>query len=720
MIKNVYFSFMVFFAAIALGLTGCGGGDSGGVAGDGGDDTITVPGAGPGLAISLTLVDPLTDITTTSISAASPGELRAIVSYDGALVAQEVVIFTTSIGTLSPASSLTTTAGLAAVALEDGGTAGAGTVTATVTLSNGSTASDTYNFQISDTPPVPGVTVDMGNGVGGAFVVDVVDLGGVTTLAAGGTLTATVSVVETSNSNVAYATPVTVTFSSACVVAGTATMDATVVTTAGIASSTYLAQGCTGSDTITATADVGNIINASVGLTVQSAGVGSIEFVSAAPESISLRGTGGSGGTETSIVTFRVVDAQGSPVANQVVSFSLNTVTGGLGLSPTSATSDQNGLVQTVVQSGTVSTSVSVTASTTSGANSYQTQSSALVVTTGIPDQDSFTLSASLLSPEGWVYSGVTSEITARLADRFNNPVPDGTAVTFTTEGGSIGGSCTTTGGACSVTWTSQNPGPCGQVIGASTVVLNPLSGPNVCELAGGTNATAPVSATAPLFIPSLGRPYGGRATIVATAIGEESFIDVNGNYVFDDGDTTTDKPEAWLDSNEDGSRGAYEPFFDFNVSGDYTAADGEFNGVLCDRTVAPLCSTNTSLHVRQSLVLVMSGSAAEMELTPSTFNIPCGSSVDFNLVYSDLHHQPMPAGTKVAITSSHGSVVFGSSFTQADTNNNDAINFNGNLEGSGTVGTTSTKNGTLVVTITSPKGLVTVSPSHSVSEICI
>src|SRR5690606_28291881 len=88
------------------------------------------------------------------------------------------------------------------------------------------------------------------------------------------------------------------------------------------------------------------------------------------------------------------------------------------------------------------------------------TQSDKLTITTGIPDYDSFSLSAEQLNPEAWNVDGVAVQVTARLADRFNNPVPDGTAVAFNIEGASIGSECTTTAGACSVTWVSQDPRP--------------------------------------------------------------------------------------------------------------------------------------------------------------------------------------------------------------------------------------------------------------------
>jgi hypothetical protein len=707
------FQALLFTIVLSFGLAGCGGGDDVfSPGGDSGDGTGGGGGTTGTLSIALSLVEQATGNTTTSISATSPGELRATVTLDGSPLASEVVSFSTTLGSITPSAgtALTNISGVATVVLSDSGVAGAGVATAEVTV-NGVTAETSLNFQIL-AGSVPTTTVDMGNGTGAAFVPDVIDIGGITTLAAGGTLTATVDVVETSNANAAYGTPVSVAFSSTCVVAGTASMDSPVTTVNGRASSTYLAQGCTGSDTITATADIGGTTySATANLTIQAADVGSIEFVSANPENIALQGTGGTGRSETSVVTFRVVDAQGNPVANQTVNFGLSTVVGGISLSPTSATSDQNGLVQTVVQSGTVATSVGVTATTSSGGNTYQTQSSSLVITTGIPDQDSFSLSATTLTPEAWGHDGVISQITARLADRFNNPVPDGTAVTFTTEGGSIDGSCTTVDGECSVTWRSQLPRPCGQTIGDSEVVLNPLSGPNVCEYTGGPVNSGPQAGFAPL-----GQPYGGRATIVATVVGEESFIDTNGNGVFDDGDTATDLPEAWRDENEDGVRGAYEPFVDFNSNGMYDAADGEFNGVLCNRTVAPLCSTNQSLSVRSSLVLVMSGSSAYVDVIPSTLDLSCKASVPFVVRYSDLHNQPMPAGTVVTVKSSLGTVEFGGTFTQADTSFNGAVAFSGSLKGKGEAGVTNT--GVLTVEVETPKGLITTWP-FSVTETC-
>jgi len=111
---------------------------------------------------------------------------------------------------------------------------------------------------------------------------------------------------------------------------------------------------------------------------------------------------------------------------------------------------------------------------------------------------------------EGWNLDGITAKVTVRLSDRYNNPVPDNTAVTLHTEGGQIGGSCLTAttllngAGVCSVTFVSQNP-----------------------------------------------RPADGRITILATAIGEESFIDNDADGIFNNTDIPLEIGEPFRNDNE-------------------------------------------------------------------------------------------------------------------------------------------------------------------------
>lgn len=543
------------------------------------------------------------------------------------------------------------------------------------------------------------LTQQLGAGVGASFVAGALSVG-LSPLSAGGSTSVTVNVVDCANNP--YTTPVSVSFSSTCTGLSTAQIESPITTNNGTAITTYVAQGCQGNDIITATAVIENTDLTATGVVnVLSAAAGSIEFVSATPELISLKGTGGAGLTENSTVVFKVSDVSGGPVSNLAVTFSLNTTIGGLSLSTSSGTTNADGQVQTVVQAGTVPTAVRVTATVSGTTPVIATQSDQLVVSTGIPDQNSFSLSADKFTPEAWDYDGVVVAITARLADRFNNPVPDGTVITFTSEGGSIGSSCSTVDGACSVDWISQAPRPCGQELGELTLQANPVL--NSCIVLDGVTANPSIPQTNPL---GLGQPYGGRVTIIATAVGEESFVDNNSNGVFDNGDVHQDiAGEAYLDINEDGDRDLNQDiYFDFDVDGSYDGSgDGLFNGVLCQHPT--LCSDQQTLHVRGVLVLTMSGSAANIDVSPNPISFPNGGSTTADLTISDLHNLPLPGGTRVEVSTTYGTITSSSSFLIPDSNGYSAL-FYGNgiaIKGTGTAGS-----GTLNIKITTPRGLIT------------
>ncbi len=308
-----------------------------------------------------------------------------------------------------------------------------------------------------------------------------------------------------------------------------------------------------------------------------------------------------------------------------MVAFTLDTSVGGISLTPASLLSDAQGLVQTVVNAGTVSTSIRVTASITSVTPNISTQSSQLTVTTGIPTAASFSLALACQNVEGLDLDGTTTAVTARLADRFGNPVPDGTAVTFTAEGGAVQAQCTTVtttteSGLCAVTWRSSNP-----------------------------------------------RPTDGRVTLLATAIGEESFVDSNGNGAFDNGETFTDLPEPYRDDNEDG---VYTPgtdgyFFDFNNDGVRDPADGKFNGVLCNDTTGRCGGPSSrSTGIGAKNVVVMSGSTPVVTDTAGAalapISMPINGSQSVTVWVRDVNNNIMPGGTVVSAAVSGSAVQLG------------------------------------------------------------
>lgn len=508
----------------------------------------------------------------------------------------------------------------------------------------------------------PADAVQIGSTTGGTFTEGTLVLG-VTSISAGGSTTVTANLVDADGNP--YTPTVPVTFTSSCVATGQATLDSPVDSVGGTVLSNYAATGCSGADTITATATPGaNTITASTTVTVQPPVIGSLQFESAMPTNIGIRGFGLE---ESSAVAFRVLDTQGNPASGQDVSFSLNSTVGGITVAPDTAVSDANGIVTTFVTSGTVATSVRVTASLTAN-TAINTQSDSLVISTGIADQDSFSLSASELNPEGLTRDNEAVNILILAADRFNNPVPDGTAIFFTVEGGQVDSSCLTVGGQCSVTWRSSSP-----------------------------------------------RPADGRVTLLATAIGEESFLDLNGNNVLDDADTFVDRSEAFRDDNENGVYDVgTEEFRDFNSNNVRDAGDGEYNGALCNlANTTNVCSSSRNIFVDDSLVLTMSGSSAVIQVRDGptlagSSLVPSIAAGALNYLFvSDVNGQPMPSGTTIDLSTSNGDIATGTDFTVPSTNIPITDPSSPLIYPLVVDPDTESSSGTLTVEVTSPSGVV-------------
>ena len=568
-------------------------------------------------------------ISNTNVTPQKPATIIVTVLKNGQAVTGEVVTFTTSLGSFLPeiGTALTEEDGIASIVLNGGVISGAGLVTAGV--SSGESASIGFTTQAPSA-----IVLRMGSG--NPFNEGVIDIS-LSPLSAGGTSVISASLVDEQGQ--LYSESAEFTFTSLCSTQETltATLDSPVVTSNGKAESIYFAKGCVGDDPVTVNAVInGQNLSATGTIKVLSADVGSIQFVSATPEHIAIQGAGNNERPESATVIFKVLDTNSNPVSNKNISFLLNSTVGGIALNPVKATTNNEGLVQTVVNSGTVARTVRVVASVDNSNPIIQTQSSELKVSTGIPDQDSISLSASNLAPRAWDHDGVEVTLTARLADAFNNP-PPATVVYFTTEGGSIeslGKSCTTgEDGSCSVIWRSQFPRPEGHVLGD---VNNPNQVP-----------TLPLADNKGV----MGQKYGGRVTILATTIGEESFPDINGSGRFDvcevpaflgtpgkpcladgsldetaadiiySGNDISGKPydigEAYADYNEDGVfnsqagseiGGELEELVDFNQNAVYDTKDGKYNGILCAIPSHSGCAEKTSLDIQAQIVIIMAG----------------------------------------------------------------------------------------------------------------
>lgn len=634
--------------AVLFTLTACGGG------GGGGDAFYQGPNDNQ---MRLALFDAQGNSVNT-ITSAAPATLTVSISDDGANV---VVSASTTLGTLEPASgtALTDGGGVARFLLHAGDEKGAGTITATATTENGD-LTGSFSFQVGER----GLRLGYFD-ANGDFQENQIAIQPNGTLAAGGNAQLAVAIINDQGQLVT--TPEDINFTSGCIGAGQATIAPAnpVRSVNGQASTTYTAAGCAGTDNITASL-VGQSGQATGSITIASPQANAVKFVSADPTVIVLRGTGGANSQETSEVIFKVVDSTGAPKSGVATALSLSTYVGGLSLSKTSAISDGEGLVKVTVSAGDIATTVRVIASITgSNGETISTASNLIAVTTGLPDQNSVSLAVSdtFIVGAGFNTDGLTRTISVRMADKFNNPVVDGTAAVFTTEYGAIVGSCTTEGGTCSVVWNSQEPRF--PTLTGSTYVRTIFSTGYDCPSHNGNAGPCP---------DDLGYINGGRSTILVHAIGEESFVDGNGNGVYDEGEQFDNLPEAFIDQNEDGVftpatpsckaspqgslyciSGQEEEFIDFNNNGVYDFNDDPvvYNGLSCPPEGDGVWCSRELVNVRAETLVILAEATSYDILLARNDGVVVNRTADNvqHVAYiADLFNNAPPGGSTVDV----------------------------------------------------------------------
>lgn len=596
---------LIFFALATVSLlSACGGGN--GPSPNPNSTSVVTPPSNSSSSITLS-------ISSTTVTVNQPATVTAILlDAKGIPLAGQVLKFSvdSALATLTPSSGtvLTDSKGIARVQLNAASLSanGAGYITASIKLGD-SEISQSQGFQL------------------GAANVSLGDIGlGSSNISAYATTSVNVPVLVNGS---ASSTSIPVSFTSACVQTGKASIDSSVSSISGVASATYTDKGCSGSDTITASINDG-AQSKQVTLQVQAPAATSLQYSSVAPSDgvITLRGYGTAARPESAQVKFKLVDAQGNGVAGRTLQFSLSTTAGGIRFDnqqpTTTATTNGAGEAVVNVQAGSLPTPVRVVAIDSN--SNLTTQSSGLSISSGFPDQDSFSVSLQYHNPDAWAVDNVSNEITISLADHFNNPVPDGTAVTLVTNSGRIGtgtsGECKTTNSTCTTTFYSQAP-----------------------------------------------RPKFGRAQITAYAIGEESFTDLDGNNVVnsdterkDVNGNPTDIGEAFIDNNENGiyDAGVDTPI-DFNGNGTYDGPDGQYNGTLCAAGFSG-CSSRKFAHVYGMATVILADARAAPQLnlvqysngfpafSGTELTVACDGSATAAVYVRDARENILPLGSEL------------------------------------------------------------------------
>lgn len=546
-----------------------------------------------------------------AVSYGQPFEVRATlkdasgVAVSNSLVTFDMGAYTNAV--VSPTSLVTNSSGVATVSITPASISaiGGATVKASAVVGAASVSNQT-SFNVAATSVTLGsITTGTGN---------------ITLASAGNTsLAVTVSVGGTPASGV----PINVIYTASCGRINGVNSSASVTTNgSGVASASYSAVNsdgslCSGQVTVTASSASASASTQTATITVAAATANAITFVS--PASTTQIFVTGSGALEQYVAQFKVLSGANA-MANQSVTFSLEVNPGGVGLNSTGSTAnvvgttDNLGIVNVTIFSGTIPGPVKVRATLTGSNPSVFAETQNLTVASGPPSQRFMSLSVEKFNIEGWVIDGTPTKLTVRVADRQGNAVADGTVVNFTAEGGQVAHSCSTLQvgliSSCSVDFVSQNP-----------------------------------------------RTTGGRVSVLAYLEGTKDYIDIDGNNRYDVGvDTLIQMGDAYRDDNENGA---------------YNSSLGEFviprGGILPCTGIggafpsrADTCDNSLATTVRQQTVLLFSSSSPKLTLT-GTPAVVTSSGLSFNLNSLDNLLLPMPAGTTITAQASGQSMQAGS-----------------------------------------------------------
>lgn len=401
-----------------------------------------------------------------------------------------------------------------------------------------------------------------------------------------------------------YQNDVTVNFSASC---GSFDKNSVVSSNQGDIITTYQAIDqagnlCEGTQTITITPE--NAPSARKTVTVNIASIAASSIVYTTANEVKL-GASNSGSSSSGQLEFTVY-ANGRPAANKEVIISQQYAPTDFSFvslnnkAPQTVKSDSQGKVVVNLYPGVLPGPVEIKATLANDPN-ISALSKNVSVATGRATQDGVSISMSK-NVLAYGVDGDTAIITARLIDRVGNPVPDGTVVSFVSEGGRVQPNCMTKGGVCSVEFSTQNP-----------------------------------------------RPVDYRASVIAYVEGDKSYTDVNGDNKYTAGvDILT--------------RNIGDFFRDDNENNRYDSGLGEFvykrgaSGAVCAASsfsqpnIAGTCDNQLAATLRFQFVMGLAENTPTFEGLPSPF--PSGTGfVAFRMFGNSERTVSMASGTTIAVS---------------------------------------------------------------------
>ena len=528
------------------------------------------------------------DTVTQTVSVAGATAKVKVTDKSGKAISGALVTFNATGGVefgTSNGAVLTNAEGEASISIKPTNAADTGSYQLSASVEHNGTSATTasYNFSLQ------------------ASKITLVDVKvGETTLNSGASTNITLNTKD-ANTNVNQ-NNVTVNFAASC---GTFEPATVVSSNQGDVTTSYKAIGadgklCAGKQTITVTGS--NIAEAkTVEVNIAAIEANSLVYTS---DAVSL-GIRRSGSASSGQVEFTLY-ANGTVAADQEVNITLLRAPEDLSFvtlnnrAPKIVKSNSQGKVIVNLYPGDKPGPVEIKATLVSNEN-VSALSKNVAVAIGRATQDGFSLSVSKNSLQNKV-DGDSATINVMLRDRTGNPVPNGTIVSFVSEGGVVTPNCSTTDGRCSVTLSVQNP-----------------------------------------------RPLDNRVTVLAYVEGDKDYTDWDGDNLYTKGvdRLLSNIGSFFRDDNEDNQYnkdyGIGEFLYNRAVLGNKATCAPS---TIRQPNIADTCDDNLDTVIRQQLLFAFA------ENTPTFTNVKAsGSLLSFNMYGNSAQSVPMPTGTTISVT---------------------------------------------------------------------